>query len=219
NAPTLAGGLPYALWSGNNVVSHRDAHGDLVVERLPSLCHDQIGSDDFHANARTRYVTIVRDNGCTVPLVLTCASSDLDTSQGFAQYQRAKARHYGWFPLAACPLELVTGTVGVPPTLRADQLAISTDDVACAAGTYSEDAPCRHAVAEIQARRTRWNRIQQAREDEANKNAPATPEQIAAAASKGIGETLTKMFGELLAKTATEPAQAEPARVRKARTT
>jgi hypothetical protein len=132
----------------------KDRERDIVVagkrikERFPQ--HGHVGSYDSKKKAGgQRFVRVVRHDGHVVCLVLTNAAAHIDPSTPFGNYQRAKMRHYGWFPLGSCPLAMLA-TSQVTPEQFVNQAMLK--EPPCTPGTYGENKPCPHCVAETTAR-------------------------------------------------------------------
>jgi hypothetical protein len=122
--------------------------GKRIKERFPQHGHE--GSYDSRKRARgQRFIRVVRHDGHVVPLVLTNAAAHLDPTTPFGNYQRAKMRHLGWFPLGSCPLAMLA-TSQVTPEQFVNQAMLK--DAPCAPGSYTEAKPCPHCAAETVAR-------------------------------------------------------------------
>ena len=140
--------------------------GELVVERFPQRGHDGDYDDHKPAERGLRYVNMVRHEGHIVPVVLTNAAAHLDHTDSFGRYQIATARNHGWFCLDECPRALVaTGTISERSIVDKSQHG----EAPCDPGTYSADRMCRHAQAELKARRARNVKLEANRE-QAHKN-------------------------------------------------
>ena len=120
-----------------------------TTERVPA--RGVIGEPGKSSHARgVRSVRVVRHEGHIIDMVLTNGAAHLDPNTEWGQYQKAKARFHGWFPVGACPCAL-RGTGEMQPDHFADSTLAT--ELSCQPGTYSEQAPCKHALAEIEARR------------------------------------------------------------------
>jgi hypothetical protein len=143
------------MWVNASQANYRGAerskmvNGRKVTERVPARGFD--GDPDAKRPARgVRSVRLVRHEGHIVDMVLTNGAAHLDPNTEWGQYQKAKARFMGWFPLGSCPCALLT-----TGEMTADHMVdrATARELPCAPGSYSEQAPCKHALAEIDARR------------------------------------------------------------------
>lgn len=174
--------------------------GKKIVERIPQRGH--MGDYENRRPARgVRSVRTVRHDGHVIDHVLTCGAAHLDHTTSYGQYQQAKGRHFGWYPLASCPIALLA--IG---SIQRDHFHDQSllGDQPCPPGSCSEKSPCKHALAELEARR-KTRAIEaadlQARfRDPAEKMVDAQREQTTA---------LTNTIREVLAK-ASESARPEP---------
>lgn len=129
----------------------RFENGKRIVEKVPQRGH-QGDYDNRRIDRRcaaARWIHVVTHHGNAIRMVLTNGASHLDPNTEWGQYQRAKARYFGWYPVACCPLALVT-----TGDLRRDQIVNQAmlSERPCEHGTYSEANRCKHNVAEQQAR-------------------------------------------------------------------
>lgn len=123
--------------------------GEQRVERVPQRGHQ--GDYENRRPARgVRSVRVVRHEGHIIEMVVTNGAAHLDPHTEWGQYQFAKARFHGWFQLGSCPLARVAAGELSPSHFRAQSIL---KDRPCAPGTCSEKEPCKHALAEIEARR------------------------------------------------------------------
>lgn len=113
--------------------------GTPVRERVPARA----------AGAAERYETVVRSDGHVISMVLTNAAAQVDGDTNFKKYQRAKQRHFGWFPITQCPVNLLN-------TGELNEFQIRDKSLLTAQpcrGKHTEQNPCPHAIAERDARR------------------------------------------------------------------
>lgn len=122
--------------------------GRKIIERVPQRGHQ--GDYENRRPARgVRSIRVVRHDGHVVDSVLTSGAAHLDPSTPQGQYIQAKWRYFGWYPLGSCPLALVA--MG---QIQRDHLHADFGDAPpCAHGKASEQDPCPHALAELEARR------------------------------------------------------------------
>lgn len=132
----------------------RFENGRRIVEKVPQRGHQ----GDYEQRrtdvrcARARWLHVVTHHGNWIRMVLTSAAAHMDPNTEWGQYQRAKARHFGWFPLWSCPIALLA-TGELKPEQLVDQSLVGA--APCAVGSYSEKQPCPHCLAETDARRAR----------------------------------------------------------------
>ena len=108
-----------------------------------------------------RAVQYLKDDGHEIHAPIRSAAAALHgehgTDMSLVSYVRAKARFYGWIPVGCCPVDVVLrGERNVLQMFSAEvRDAIKARD-ACAAATVGLDKPpCKHYVAERDARRRR----------------------------------------------------------------
>lgn len=184
----------------------RFENGKKIVERIPQRGH--MGDYENRRPARgTRSIRTVRHDGHVIDHVLTSGAAHLDPTTPQGQYQLAKGRHFGWYPIGSCPLAMLAiGNVQKDhfhdQTLLADQ--------PCPPGSCNENKPCKHALAELEARRktraVEAAELQARFRDPAEKMVDAQREQTAALTST-IREVLAKASG---ADGKTEPSAPAP---------
>ncbi len=123
-------------------------NGERRVERLPQRGH--LGDyDDKRPAPGQRSVKVLRDSGQEINMVVTSSAADLNPNTTFGMYQKAKAKHFGWLPLAMCPCALhLAGEMDAAHF--ADKSIVASKP--CARGSFSEKEPCAHLVAEKAAR-------------------------------------------------------------------
>lgn len=185
-----------AQYRGGNVRYVLDEDGRRVQERLPALAHegDDYYSPKIHPLARsTRYIIVVRHDGHVVPLLLTNGSGHIDTNTEWAGYQRAKARHFGWFPLEECPVRLIKSG-WLKPDLVLDQSLLTAK--VCPKEGVPEHG-CKHGIAERNARRSQRRSEGEAVERSHAAKAQHEKRAIAEASATGIGEALKDALGPL----------------------
>lgn len=170
--------------------SHIGPDGKRILERLPQRGHQ--GPYDNYSLARgMRSIRMARNDGHTTDMPLTNGAAHLDTNQTYAGYQLAKARYFGWFPVAKCPLAcVVSGEIDPLSLLCRDQV----DEQPCKPGPHiTDENPCVHAVREIEARRlarvVETNEIEEKFVDPNEKLIRAQREQTAAIVQALTGRT------------------------------
>jgi hypothetical protein len=178
----------------------RFENGKKLVERIPQRGH--MGDYENRRPARgIRSVRVIRHDGHLVDSVLTNGAAHLDHTTSYGQYMQAKWRFFGWIPLGSCPLALLA--IG---SIERDHLHDQSilADQPCAPGSCSEKDPCKHATAELAARRksraTETSELQARFRDPAEKMVDAQREQTAA---------LTSVIADVLAKANTAEALAK----------
>lgn len=185
-----------------------------VVERIP-----QTGSfGDLHENrpARPRWRKVVDSYGNEVRVVLTTAAADLDTETNYGRYQRQKWRVYGWYEVGHCPCAMfLTGDLKAEHFSSAEVLADAKARTACSPGTYGPEAPCPHALKEMEARKK-----QNAEElAERLKNFQSESDRLIAANAKNTEHIVTgvaaSMAGAVKEAMAAAVAQAAPPKEKK----
>jgi len=123
-------------------------NGRKVVIRHPQRGH--VGDYDERRVADfTRSINVVRHEGHVTALVLTNAAAHTDTSTPYAQYQRAKARALGWYPLGSCPCAGIAAGEFSRDSFVTEEVR---NGQPCERGTYGEAKPCKHALLERDAR-------------------------------------------------------------------
>lgn len=196
------------FWTGPGSYSQRDReivrfeNGKRIVEKVPQRGHRGDSDPDGRVldsrAAANRWMHVCTDAGNWIRMVLTNAAAHTDITTEWAQERRAKAAHFGWFRIDACPLALVAHG----ELLRGQFLVQSMfSDRPCDRGTYSEAQPCKHCLAETDARRAAKAEFERERdssykdptERQIEANAAAVREQTAAitaalAAAAGAGK-------------------------------
>lgn len=169
--------------------------------RKVRLRHPQRGHVGDYDDRRTapfqRFVNVVRHEGHVTALTLTNAAAHADLSTPYAEMMRAKARHFGWYPLGSCPC---AGIMSGEFSRDAFVLEEVRKGQPCERGTYNEANPCKHALAERDARQKQHagdekermsafkdstERMIEAGQAQAATIATAVKDAVAAAASKG----------------------------------
>jgi hypothetical protein len=135
--------------------------GEPVMEKIPQRAHDGDSDPRKPVMVHATWIHYLRHDGHCTRVKITNAAADLDTDQLNGKYHRAKARHYGWIPLSACPCAMrVAGQIAAAQ-LRSEEARTGSP---CAPGTHSEMRPCPHVLAEEAARKEARRRIQAARD-------------------------------------------------------
>lgn len=121
--------------------------GEDLVEKHPQFCSDGDAPGTVRRNY-ARFTRIVRHDGHIVFSSLMSGAAAMDPN--YANNQRAKHRHFGWFRLGMCPLAEVSAGNLRPDKVfdRGVRAAALRGDAACKRGK-----PCQHAESEIAARR------------------------------------------------------------------
>lgn len=127
--------------------------GQAVRERHPQAGH-QGDYDEVHRmpGEGYRWITVVKSDGSVVNYVLTNGAADMNPNSEYALDRKQKARFHGWFRLGLCPVALL-GAGEMHRGHFADRSLL--DAQPCQPGAYSLDSPCKHARAEIEARRAK----------------------------------------------------------------
>jgi hypothetical protein len=135
----------------NNVDRERvtNVNGKRIVERVPQRGH-QGDYENRRLAKGQRYITAVRHEGHVVSVVMTNGAAHMDPNTEFGLYQKAKMAHLGWYPIGGCPLAALANGNMMPGHFT-DQSLLK--DVPCPPSSCSEAKPCRHAIAERDARR------------------------------------------------------------------
>lgn len=127
-----------------------DETGQRLYEKIPQRGHVGGDADNPIVSRHARWVHVLRHDGHAVRMVMTCAAADFDMASLWTQERRAKARHFGWILVGHCPLALVlTGEIQKGQLLAKD----IRNQPPCAHGTYGENKPCPHYLAEEAARK------------------------------------------------------------------
>ncbi len=123
--------------------------GKKIVERVPQRGH-QGEWDNRRAARGVRSVRVVGHDGHVIDAVLTNAAAHLDHTTPYGQYQMAKWRHLGWYPISTCPLaRLAVGE------MRPDHFHNQSilKERPCEPGSYNEQNRCKHSLSEEAARK------------------------------------------------------------------
>lgn len=128
----------------------RNENGRRIVERIPQRGH-QGDYENRRPAQGVRSVRVVCHDGNTVDSTLTSAAAHLDHTTPQGQYVMAKWRHFGWFPLGNCPLALL-GVGQLQIGHFRDQSIVSESP--CPPNSCNTANPCKHALAELAARRS-----------------------------------------------------------------
>lgn len=167
----------------------------LGTERKPLLAHVGWYDDPKeHPLARARrYIDVVRHDGHTVSLVLTCASGDIENGE-YAAFMKAKARHFGWFPVDECVVRLIKARLFKPDVIAAKELLEAR---VCPKGKGN----CEHNVVERNARIAQQKRAMQTLDDETTNRELRQQRAIAEASAQGIAAALAPILADLVGKT------------------
>jgi hypothetical protein len=161
----------------------RFENGKRVVERVPQRGH-QGDYDDRKPARGIRAVTVVGHDGHAISCVLTNAAAHLDHLTPFGQYQQAKWRYFGWYPVGSCPLaRLANGE------MKADHFHAQSilKDRPCEPGSYNEKDRCKHSLAEEAARKK-----SRAAENADNETKWRDPQEKVVDATKAQTEAIVK---------------------------
>jgi hypothetical protein len=129
----------------------RFENGKRIIEKIPQRGHqgDYENRRIDRRCAAARWIHVVRHDGFAVRMLLTNGAAGMDPNDSWGQYQKAKARYFGWFPIGSCPLALVA-TGDIKASQLVDRSLIGQK--ACEPGSYSEATPCPHCLSEHRAR-------------------------------------------------------------------
>lgn len=162
--------------------------------------HPQAGHQgDYDAVIRMRgegqrWITVVNSQGNVIYYVLTNGAADMNPNSEYAIDRRRKAKFFGWYPVGQCPVALLAAG-----EMRRGHFADRAllNEQPCQPGTYSIGKPCKHALAERDARRAAHNKIEKEVADaHANKLVEAQQAQTEAI-TKAMGEQTEKLVGTL----------------------
>lgn len=136
-----------------------DDTGEPIIERFPQSGHQ--GDYENRSRARgLRFVYVIRHEGHLAPIVLTNAAAHMDPNTPWGNYQRAKARFFGWYMPGSCPVALLASGELSPNQIRDRSLL---DAKPCQHGSYGEEHRCPHSLSEQGARRDQNKRREDAR--------------------------------------------------------
>lgn len=177
--------------------------GEPVLEKFPQVGY--VGAlnqpNDEPARMRIRgWVRVLKHDGHEINQKLTNAAAQDNLNASYVHFMRAKARHYGWFPVGKCPLVALAAQ-----EIQSSQIVAKDilKDRACAAGTSNEVRPCKHYLAERDARRARHakneaKRLKALRSDD-EKAADVAAKQTVDIVT-GVGDTIASAIGTLAAR-------------------
>jgi hypothetical protein len=178
--------------------------GEPVIEKIPQRAH--LGSSDYDKPELVKHVgwmLVLRHDGHEVFFKLTNAAAQENLNESYCHFMRAKARHFGWLNVGRCPLAAVAAG-----EVKREQLADrSVKGEPCPNSTSSR--PCKHYIAERDARRDR-NKKREAKRDaafkpEAERMLEAQRQQTTEIVS-GVGAVLADAIkGVLVAAPEAEP--------------
>lgn len=133
--------------------------GEPLLERIPQVGHDG-GYDDPKKFKRYGFVNLLRHDGHQVFAKLTNAAAQTDLNASYVHFMRAKHSYFGWFPVGQCPLSaLAAGTIQKKHIAAKDILK----DRPCDRAACNEFKPCKHYIAERDARRARHAKAEKKR--------------------------------------------------------
>lgn len=137
-----------------------------VYERHPQWCTDGNEVGSIRRNYQ-RFVHVVRHDGNVVRAVITNAAAHTDTNTGYAQNQRNKHWHFGWFKFGKCPIAAAAAGELQPHLIKSDAIAALVEEgaPACNPKVFGPKNLCPHALAEIEERRKQHNDKQAKSED------------------------------------------------------
>jgi hypothetical protein len=166
-----------------------DETGEPVTERIPQIGH--VGDyENPVAMRRPGWVHVLKHDGHEVRVKLTNAAAQEDLNHSYANFMRAKIRHFGWVIVGTCPLVAVASG-----DIRKQHLAARSllTERACERGSFGELNPCRHYLAERDARRARHGVL------EARRNSSFKPEadRLIEAQAKQTTEIVTGVGGAI----------------------
>lgn len=165
---------------------------DGIEERKPALCSFGFEYDEMptHPHAHRRYRDVLKHDGNIVSQVMTNAAADLDTDSSFTRYQVAKANHFGWFPVALCPIRLLRAGALKPQHFVERSLLKAH---VCPKGPVPEGG-CEHLIAERDARRAanKPSPIEVVLQESLEREQNATAVAAAKAAAVAVTEALER---------------------------
>lgn len=138
-----------------------DARGNPVYERAPAV--GVIGDPSTGmrpwAGGRNRTVRFLRHDGHITTVTLTGAAAAVPDDQSYAESTRAKADHFGWVEFGHCPVEdaITRPRFGVLKLASSANRSDADANRRCShwwrGGPIGNSTPCKHWLAEIDARR------------------------------------------------------------------
>lgn len=169
-----------------------DDLGNPLRERIPAV--GTVGEPyTGRPQAVRRFVTMLRADGNEVSVALTAAAASIPgTDNSQRDYALAKAKHFGWIEKGHCPLEEHQSDrvgFGLPKLIAESNRAAARDNERCAHwGTSPNAEPCRHWLAEVEARRAR-----RAKEESKRAESYKSDDAKHTDAIKGLVESLATM--------------------------
>ena len=137
--------------------------GERMRVKHPQAGH--VGEYDDFVRLRgegSRWITVVNSQGSVIFHVLTNGAGDMNPNSEYALDRKQKAKFHGWYPIGQCPVALLAAGE-MHKGHFADRSMLTAQP--CQPGTYSIGKPCKHALAEREARIEKHN----AREAEVEK--------------------------------------------------
>lgn len=128
-----------------------DDNGNPKWERLPSSA------------GRKRHRAVLRDDGHVVNQCLTSHSANLDMESSQAVFYKKKTNRLGWIPTGKCPVVLAMSGQIDPMCLCKEVRDALKAGEGCQPQACSEDAPCKHVIAEKTARRAERLKVEEKR--------------------------------------------------------
>lgn len=182
-----------------------DDLGNPVNERVPSFGFVGTPSTVLKpmpgANRRaTRFMHM--DGHITSSPLISAAASQPDSSS-YADYTRAKAKHFGWIEYGHCPLEDHQSDregFAIQKLVAKENREAAAKNDRCrhwwTGGPIVNSVPCRHWLAELDARRDLRNRDDKAKaqafKSEAEKQTTAIADLVRTVAERAMPETRTE---------------------------
>lgn len=130
----------------------RVAEGEELIERVPQRAH--AGTSEYDNPTRLnnqRWIHVIRHDGHRSRVVITNAAGHTDTFTPYAAYIGAKADYLGWLRVDCCPVQMLAA--GFDPKKLVDKSLIGQPS--CVRGSFSEEQPCPHLLAEEKARQAK----------------------------------------------------------------
>lgn len=181
-----------------------DDTGEPVMEKIPQRGHvgERFMSENPKIRNSQRWVHWLKHCGNEARVPVTNAAAQIDPDTKFKQFITTKSKHFGWIPVGHCPIALIFAG-----GLRRNQLAdkelkkaLEDEKVSpCQHGSYGERMPCKHYIAEREARRLRKKKLQTKRDKQFQGDAEKAME-----AQREAQREQTSAIAELVAKTVAE---------------
>lgn len=149
------------VWKDGQRVPAEDDLGRPIFERVPQagkvgLVRQVADIDGLRPQSQPRYITYLRDDGHVTNNVITGAAASVPgTDKSYEIALRQKARFKGWIQWGTCPIDaaLRQDITGLQLVDQGNREAFKRREP-CPHGTVGPRlAPCKHFVAEEQARR------------------------------------------------------------------